>query len=244
MRPRTLVTTPVHLRTLLASDLELPPLDLIMSATAPLAPELAREAEERFGARLLEIYGSTETGQIALRRAAGSKHFKLWPQVRLRVDDGQVYAYGGHIEQMTPLCDVLEITGEDSFTLNGRTADLVNVAGKRSSFGYLNAQLNAIPGVEDGAFFWRDGDAGGMTGTTRLAAAVVAPGLSVVSLIESLRRRIDPVFLPRPLIIVDRLPRNATGKLPRQALQSLADQQQQAQRVPQSLSKCSPERRS
>jgi acyl-coenzyme A synthetase/AMP-(fatty) acid ligase len=30
------------------------------------------------------------------------------------------------------------------------------------------------------------------------------------------------VFLPRPLLLVDRLPRNATGKLPLQALQTLA----------------------
>jgi hypothetical protein len=44
------------------------------------------------------------------------------------------------------------------FLLHGRTADLVNVAGKRSSFGYLNAQLNAIPGVVDGAFFLREAD--------------------------------------------------------------------------------------
>jgi acyl-coenzyme A synthetase/AMP-(fatty) acid ligase len=31
------------------------------------------------------------------------------------------------------------------------------------------------------------------------------------------------VFMPRPLVIVERLPRNATGKLPQQALQALAD---------------------
>jgi acyl-coenzyme A synthetase/AMP-(fatty) acid ligase len=32
----------------------------------------------------------------------------------------------------------------------------------------------------------------------------------------------DPVFLPRPLVFVDALPRNATGKLPREALVRLA----------------------
>jgi len=120
------------------------------------------------------------------------------------------------------MCDVIEITGEEEFLLHGRTADLVNVAGKRSSFGYLNAQLNAIPGVVDGAFFLRDTDTGG-TGVARLAAFVVAPTLSVAELTEQLRRRIDPVFLPRPLVLVDRLPRNATGKLPLQVLQSLAE---------------------
>jgi acyl-coenzyme A synthetase/AMP-(fatty) acid ligase len=229
-RPRALVSTPIHLRTLLAAGIDLPPLDLIVSATAPLTQELAREAEDRFKTRLVEIYGSTESGQIATRRTADTAVWRLWPGVRLRTDQGQVYAEGGHLEQSTPMCDVLEITGEDEFLLHGRTADLVNIAGKRSSFGYLNAQLIGIPGVIDGAFFLRGGGKhdggerdGGGTGIARLAAAVVAPGLDANTLVEHLRRRIDPVFLPRPLLMVDRLPRNATGKLPLQALQALCD---------------------
>ena len=35
---------------------------------------------------------------------------------------------------------------------------------------------------------------------------------------NALRQRIDSAFLPRPLHFVDALPRNETGKLPRQAL--------------------------
>jgi acyl-coenzyme A synthetase/AMP-(fatty) acid ligase len=33
---------------------------------------------------------------------------------------------------------------------------------------------------------------------------------------------VDPVFLPRPLVLVERLPRALTGKLPREALRALA----------------------
>ncbi len=223
-RPRVLVTTPIHLRTLLSSEIDFPALDLVISATAPLSQELAGEVEEKYGAPLLEIYGSTETGQIALRRTAQTAAWRLWPGVRLSVSNGQVFAQGGHIEQLTPMCDVIEITGKDEFLLHGRTADLVNVAGKRSSFGYLNAQLNAIAGVVDGAFFLRE-ESNGSTGVARLAAVVVAPGMSVASLTEQLRQLIDPVFLPRPLLIVQQLPRNATGKLPQHALQGFADEQ-------------------
>jgi 3-hydroxymyristoyl/3-hydroxydecanoyl-(acyl carrier protein) dehydratase len=145
--------------------------------------------------------------------------------VRLTSRDAQVFAQGGHVEQMTPLCDVIELTAANEFLLHGRTADLVNIAGKRSSFGYLNAQLNAIPGVVDGAFFLPDAERTGGTGVSRLTAAVVAPSLSIAQLVEQLRQRIDPVFLPRPLLRVDRLPRNATGKLPHHALQALAGHQ-------------------
>ncbi len=226
-RPRALVSTPIHLRTLLGAGIDLPPLDLILSATAPLEQELAREAERRFGARLVEIYGSTETGQLATRRTADSLTWRLLPEVHLSVDGGAVYAHGGHVEQFTPLCDVVELTGVDEFILHGRTADLVNVAGKRSSFVHLNAQLNGIPGVLDGVFFLREPGSGSLTGAERLAAAVVAPGLDAKTLLDHLRDRIDPVFLPRPLLIVDRLPRNATGKLPQHALCSLADQHMQ-----------------
>jgi acyl-coenzyme A synthetase/AMP-(fatty) acid ligase len=229
-RPRALVSTPIHLRTLLASGVEFPPLDLIVSATAPLAQDLAREVESRFQTPLLEIYGSTETGQIAMRRTAASAAWRLWPGVRLDVSGDQAFALGGHVEQLTPLCDVVEITGEDEFLLHGRTADLVNVAGKRSSFGYLNAQLNAVAGVIDGAFFLPDADPAATTGVTRLAAVVVAPEMSAATLMERLRERIDAVFLPRPLLLVDRLPRNATGKLPQHALQALAEASSEVRR--------------
>jgi acyl-coenzyme A synthetase/AMP-(fatty) acid ligase len=55
-----------------------------------------------------------------------------------------------------------------------------------------------------------------------VAACVVAPDLDAARVVQELRRRIDPVFLPRPLLFVARLPRNSTGKLPQQALRSLA----------------------
>ena len=158
------------------------------------------------------------------RRLFDASLYATTRRLRLSTANDQVFAQGGHVEQLTPMCDVLEITGEEEFLLHGRTADLVNVAGKRSSFGYLNAQLNGVPGVIDGAFFLRE-EMSGSTGVARLGAVVVAPGLTAAALTEQLRQLVDPVFLPRPLLIVKQLPRNATGKLPQQALQGFADEQ-------------------
>src|SRR5687767_15544824 len=67
-RPRGLVTTPVHLRALLSEAHDLPALDFLLCATAPLGLQLAATAETRFGAPLYEIYGCTEAGQVATRR--------------------------------------------------------------------------------------------------------------------------------------------------------------------------------
>jgi acyl-coenzyme A synthetase/AMP-(fatty) acid ligase len=221
-RRRVLVSTPVHLRALIAAGVPQPEIDLVVCATAPLEPALATRVEDRLGAPLIEIYGSTETGQIASRRTTDSAEWQPWPDVSLVQRNGRTWAEGGHIEVPTALGDLIDILSTGRFVLRGRTEDLVNIAGKRSSMAYLNFQLLAIPGVIDAAYFLADQLAGRTaTGTERLGAVVVAPGLTAEAIVRMLRERIDPVFLPRPLLLVERIPRNSTGKLPRSALRSL-----------------------
>ena len=221
-RPRLLVSTPLHLRVLLSASVELPALDMVLSATAPMSQPLAQNCENRFTAPLIEIYGSTETGQIASRRSAQTDQWQLFPEVTLLPIDGQTVASGGHIEQATAMGDVLELLGNQHFLLHGRLGDLINIAGKRSSLSYLDHQLGSVPGVLDSAFFMPDDSTADTV--VRLMAFVVAPGMTVAELQIALKDRIDATFLPRPLVIVESLPRNSTGKLPREALQALAKQ--------------------
>jgi acyl-coenzyme A synthetase/AMP-(fatty) acid ligase len=219
-RPRALVSTPVHMRSVMSADLDVPPVDLIVSATAPLSNAFAEELEAGFQSPLLEIYGSTETGQIAVRYPTRSQEWTLFDGVTFNQDGSNTWAFGGHIEQPTLMNDVIECVGERRFVLHGRMADLINIAGKRNSLAYLNLQLTSIPGVKDGAFFMPDEVEA--DGVTRLMAFVVAPELTANALMAALREKVDSVFLPRPLVFVDMLPRNATGKLPREALKALA----------------------
>jgi acyl-coenzyme A synthetase/AMP-(fatty) acid ligase len=223
-RPRVLVTTPVHLRVLLSSGIELPALDLVVSATAPMLPSLAQQCESRFAAPLFEIYGSTETGQIASRRSAQTDQWELFPLVTLTPHDDRMWACGGHVEQVVPMNDVIEPIDTHRFFLHGRLADLINIAGKRNSLDYLNHQLLSIEGVQDGAFFMPDDS--DHAAVVRLMAFAVAPGMTQAELHAALKKRIDTTFLPRPLVLLDALPRNSTGKLPREALQSLAQAHQ------------------
>ncbi|WP_455423659.1 AMP-binding protein [Cupriavidus cauae] len=252
--PRVLVASPVHLRTLQLSPVELPALARLLSATAPLAPRLARDIEARTGAPLLEIYGSTETGHIATRRTAHDAAWQLLPGVALRLkrthdaetatvptgdegnegqdsDDGPVWlASGAHLPQPVALNDAIELLDAHRFLLHGRKADLIKIAGKRTSLAYLNHHLNAIPGVIDGVFHMPRGEpAGGLGKEARLTALVVAPGVSAADIVHALRARIDPVFLPRRVFFVDSLPRNATGKLPRDLLEPLVARLQSGQ---------------
>jgi acyl-coenzyme A synthetase/AMP-(fatty) acid ligase len=217
-RPRGLVTTPVHLRVLLAEPEELPPADFLLCATAPLSPQLAAAAEARFGAPLHEIYGCTESGGIASRRTVAAAEWRALRDVTLRTDSRGTWVKGGPVETEVLLGDVIELRGRGEFLLHGRSGDLVNIAGKRTSLAHLNYHLNSIDGVRDGVFVApvEEGE-----GVARLVAYVVAPGLTGESLMSALRQRIDAAFLPRPLHFVDALPRNATGKLPRHALDEL-----------------------
>ncbi len=103
----------------------------------------------------------------------------------------------------------------------GRATDLVKIGGKRSSLGALTAELNNVPGVADGVFWLPDLAAGGHA-EPRLSAFAVAPGVEKAAILAHLRERIDQVFLPRPLVLVQSLPRNAAGKLSREDLKALA----------------------
>ena len=216
--PRVLVSSPLHLRALLDSQLPIPQLAGVLSATAPLDCALAHTIEARCKAPLLEIYGSTETGLIATRRPALTSHWQLLPDLRWAIDGERLRAQGGHVETLVAMSDHIEPLDETHFLLHGRSADMINIAGKRHSLDSLNHLLGSLPGVLDGAFFMPD-DQGAQV--TRLAAAVVAPTLDAERITAALREHLDPVFLPRPLLFVDALPRNATGKLPRAALQAL-----------------------
>ena len=218
-RPRALVTTPVHLRTLASETSAVPAVDIIVCATAPLTPQLAGEAEARFGAPLYEIYGCTEAGQVATRRTVETPEWQALPGIRLRQDEAGCWVHGGHVHGEILLNDMIELRGGDRFLLHGRNADLVNIAGKRTSLAHLNYHLNSIEGVRDGVFVVPD-ESG--ESVPRLMAFVVAPGVAREAVFDALRSRIDPAFMPRPLSFVAALPRNDTGKLPRAALQALA----------------------
>ena len=222
-RPRMLVTTPFHLSTLLDAGLPLPACEMVLSATAPLAMPLAQRAEAGFAAPLLEIYGCTESGQVASRRPCADAAWRMLPGVEMSIGDEGAWVHGGHVEGRVLLSDHIEARSSDIFVLMGRHADMVNIAGKRTSIAHLNAQLQTIAGVVDGCFLQTDDDTqrAESSSVQRLAALVIAPSLSTGQVLQELRARIDPVFLPRPLVQVDTLPRNATGKLVRAELLAL-----------------------
>ena len=226
-RPRLLVTTPFHLKLLLDAGIALPPVDLSVCATAPLPPQLAARAEAVLGGPLMEIYGCTEAGQIATRRTTAGPEWQTYDGVRISGDGAEAIVQDGHVPEPTRLADVLEVLGPTRFRLLGRSNDLVNVAGKRSSLGHLDFHLNSIDGVRDGAF-WLPPDP--EVGAIVRPVAFIVPDDPAVDgwqrrIVQALRQRLDPAFLPRRIVAVAELPREpGTGKLPALTFAAWAEQ--------------------
>jgi acyl-coenzyme A synthetase/AMP-(fatty) acid ligase len=215
--PAAWIATPLHLRSLVQMDLSLPNCSVVIASTMPLTQALAQQTEDRVHAPVLEIYGSTETGVLAMRRSARDADWLPVRDVRIEpVDDGAL-AFGSHFASPVKLLDQIEIAQTGRFTLLGRQADLIKIAGRRASLAGLNLLLQEMPGLEDGVFYLP------ATGspTERLCLIHAGPALERSAIEQWLRTRLDPVFLPRTIIRVDRLPRSDSGKLPRQALDAL-----------------------
>jgi acyl-coenzyme A synthetase/AMP-(fatty) acid ligase len=217
--PRLLVSTPVHLRALLGSNLPIPECSRTLCATAPLATDLAVTCEAATGGDLLEIYGCSEIGSTAFRRTATDTLWRLIPGLSFQAASGaEAPRIGGqHLAETQLLQDRVEVV-EDGFRLLGRNEDMVNVGGKRGSLMQISQVLLSTPGIADAVVFMPDDNA------SRPAALVVAelsvsalsvPALSVTAIQQHFALHLDPVFLPRPLVFVERLPREDTGKIHR-----------------------------
>jgi acyl-coenzyme A synthetase/AMP-(fatty) acid ligase len=224
--PRALITTPLQLRACATAQQPLPDSAFILSATAPLSAGLAQQIEALCNTQVKEIYGSTETGAIATRTTALESSWHPLPGIELEELAGETWQiHAPHLPAPQPLADRLQREGERIILL-GRRGDLIKVAGKRVSLGDLNHLLLAIDGVEDGLFFLPQENIDGRI--TRLAALVVTRQLDEPALMQALRLRIDAAFLPRPLLFVEQLPRNETGKLPLDQLMGLISAHKQA----------------
>lgn len=222
-KPVLLVTTPIHLRSCVMEQTKVENLEMVLCSTAPLEASLSDAVEKLFETRVQEFYGSTETGAMAYRRQAENDVWKTFPGVTVKLsDEGFAVAADYFFQSPIILLDNVEVHNENEFVLFGRNTDLIKIAGKRALLSDLNHYLLEIDGVKDGTFFLPDN--AHENKEPRLAALVVAPGLTKNELLDKLRESIDSVFLPRPLRFVDALPRNATGKLPRGKLVEMIEQ--------------------
>lgn len=215
---RILVSTPIHLRACVLEQSRFPDVVYTLSATAPLSQPLAKQVEELLHTTIVEIYGFAEAGTIATRRPTHEDSWTLLPDLAV-VSRGDGYAVSTpYFSDPVPIPDTIQTTNPQQFTLAGRPSHLINIGGHRASLDALNVQLLSIDGVVDGVFVMPEEKD---ESVTRLVALVVAPGKTAESILASLRTKLAPAFLPRPIYLVETLPRNDTGKLRKEDVEKL-----------------------
>ena len=119
----------------------------------PLTQQLARQTESLVGAPVLEIYGSTETGVLAMRCSARDTSWRPVRGVRVEATHDATLAWGVHFASPVRLPDETEIDATGCFRLLGRSTDMVKIGGRRASLAGLNLLLEGLPGLEDGVLY-------------------------------------------------------------------------------------------
>jgi acyl-coenzyme A synthetase/AMP-(fatty) acid ligase len=216
-----LVSVPAHLATLVDED-GVPRIARVLSAGAPLPLGVAEALQARHGWRVGELYGATEIGGMAIRDA-GEEAWTPYPGVMVGIDEeGGLLADAPWADpagpRPFPVADRIELRPDGRFVLLGRRDGVVKVAGKRVALREVEERVLAVPGVRDAAALAQPSP--GLRGT-ELWVAVAADGLEPARIREALVGWLEPVALPRRIRVVPALPREATGKLRRDALLAL-----------------------
>ena len=221
-----LVSVPAHLHTLAESPLaSLAAIRCVFSSGAPLPDATAQTLHRRFGVQVREILGSTETGGFAWRAAEQpDAPFRPFESVRLATgEDDQLLLSSPLLDAALPqpvACpDRIALNPDGSFRHLGRMDGVVKIGGTRVALPELEARVKAMNSVLDAAALAVD--AGQARGQELWLVVATESGRELPNLREQLLAHYEPVVLPRRVRFVDKLPREATGKLPRAQLLAL-----------------------
>jgi hypothetical protein len=183
---------------------------------------VAADFEDRHGLAVTEILGSTETGGIAWRDRgrAAAPPWRPFAEVGVSVgDEGRLRVDSPFVHPDLPrpfeTADLVELQADGRFVHLGRADGVVKIGGRRVSVQDVEDQLRAQSGVRDAAVVAVP--ASGARGQ-QLLAAVSPASVDVDALKPALLERFDPTCLPRRILAVDALPREANGKVPRDRL--------------------------
>jgi len=194
----------------------------VVSSGAELSPAIRAEAVAAGARRVVEIFGSTETGGIGMRDAEASPFAPL-PGVSLDVaDDGSVAVrsrYASTGGEPVAISDHVEITDE-GFRFVARDADLVKIGGRRISASHVEAVIRSVPGVRDAAVRAR---ASSPARGSRLAAIVACDEACLGPIAARLAAELDREFVPRSIVRVPRIARAPSGKLSIEAFERALD---------------------
>jgi acyl-CoA synthetase (AMP-forming)/AMP-acid ligase II len=217
---------------------------LVLSASAPLPPEVAAQFRARFGLPVHVFYGASECGGICYDRegSAAERGTVGEPVEGVRVTlepiDGEAaeglvtvesasvalgYIPGGD-ERLGQgrfvTSDLAQLEGGE-LRLRGRVDALINVKGKKVNPTEIESVLQRLAGVSEVVAFGVP-SADKASDTLRAVIACPSGGLSYDEVLAWCRAHLPEHKVPRSVVLVSAIPRTARGKVSRAELLALA----------------------
>ena len=234
-----IIASPAHL-TRLAGVEQLPSARqprLVFTAGAPLPSEAAADAARIFGAPVVEIFGSTDTGIVAWRTGPGM--WTPFPGVEVSSNsDHSTEIRSPFAPGACRLGDRLDISGDGRFHLRGRVDRIAKIEGKRVSLPELEQQIARLDFIAEAAVAVIEEQRSFLGAVAVLSAG----GRDELSRLGKFRfeRRLrqllsaeqELVVLPRRWRFVDRLPSDHMGKCRTADIVALLALQQEHERRP------------
>ena len=217
-------------------------LRLVTTAGAPLSAATSARFREIFGLPVHVFYGSSECGGICYDREGGAAErgtvgapvqgvtITLEPVdgppcpenggrvvvASSAVSSGYLPDADDRLRDGRFLAGDLALWRHGELALAGRVDDLVNIKGKKVNPREVEGILAALAGVDEASVLGL-----AVPGRGELLRAVIAcrPGsLTAEAVVAWCREHLSAHKVPRSVILVEALPRNARGKLDRRAL--------------------------
>lgn len=227
-----LIASPAHLKRL-PDGLDWAPfargLRAVFSSGGPLPVDAALDVMRRWNQAPIEVFGSTETGGIAWRRAGTSGcGWRALPGVEWRVQDNALEVRSPHLSDADWVATQDRAVAVDGgFELLGRADRILKLEERRISLTAVERRLQAAPGLADSRVVV-------LSGQRAVLAAVVVLDRSGRERLDAEGKRattlrlrawladhVDPIALPRRWRFVDALPLDARGKTSERALVDL-----------------------
>ena len=187
-----------------------------------LTPAVAQAFFDRYGLKIHNFYGSSETGGICYDRTgtaslSGRSVGQPLAGVIVTVKAGHVTVASKAVATRSGrwrLGDFGEWNARGELVLLGRAGQDANIGGKKVHPLEIERVLRDLPGVTDAAV-WLRHDAG-----RDLLVAGIETALSQVDIERTLSAKLPAWKLPRTYVIAREFPRTARGKLELAALKA------------------------
>lgn len=219
-------SVPAHYRVLRGRKIA-PSLRIAFSSAGMLDPRDNKDFCDNNTIRVVEVYGSTETGGLATRdRWNGQKYFSPLAPVDWKIQDERLYVRSPFLspdlsmdEQGFFLSgDRVQRHGKKEFSLHGRADAITKVGGERVDLDEIRDVLQSQDEVEECVVLAISDETGR---GNRIAALVRGGGIDLKQIKKNLASSLEPAALPKHIKKVDQIPVTASGKYDRVEIQSL-----------------------